>query len=80
MRVWVWQHEDEYDDHCDDDDDDCDNVDDDDNDEDEDNHLAMDNGKGVNPDPPSTIFKLDRMVEQHPLIKVFCQLRYLSSE
>ena len=39
----------------------------DDNDDDaEDNHLAVDNGKGVNPDPPSTIFKLDRMVEQHP--------------
>ena len=29
-------------------------------------HLAMNNGKCVNPDPPSTIFKLDRMVEQHP--------------
>ena len=48
-------------------DDDDNEDDDDDNDDDpEDNHLAVDNGKGVNLDPPSTIFKLDRMVEQHP--------------
>ena len=26
----------------------------------------MNNGKCVNPDPPTTIFKLDRMVEKHP--------------
>ena len=36
---------------------------DDDFDEEEDGHLAMDNGKCVNPDPPSAIFKLDCMVE-----------------
>ena len=26
----------------------------------------MDNGKRVNPDSPTSIFKLNRMVEQHP--------------
>ena len=30
------------------------------------NHLAMDNGKRVNPNSPTSIFKLNRMVEQHP--------------
>ena len=29
-------------------------------------NLAMDNGKRVNPDSPTSIFKLNRMVEQHP--------------
>ena len=48
------------------DDDDNDNDGNDDFDEEEDGHLAMDNGKCVNPDPPSAIFKLDCMVEQHP--------------
>ena len=59
---------------CDDDNDDNDdNGDNDDTDDDaaadgdaEDDHLAMDYGKCVNPDPPAPVLKLDGMVEQHP--------------